>query len=106
MTRVYAQTAAEMINLWCTKKWPQDKVPGQMASTMANGDIIDAFDHVGHGTHKYIPADRLTTELGEPLGAGVFAYWKMKDESYLLLTCKGPLAWWTGLDSDKAQWGE
>jgi hypothetical protein len=32
---------------------------------------------------EYIPADRLTQDLGEPPGAGVFSYWKMYDDSYL-----------------------
>lgn len=75
-----------------------------MESTVCNGGLIDVFDHTGYGTHKYIPADRLTAELGMPEGAGVYGFWGMKDGSYLLLTCRGPLAYWSGKAEDKAEW--
>ena len=101
----YAQTAANYINAYCCMEFPKEHRAG-IASTLANGGAIDAFDHVGHGTHKYLPAERLTAELGEPQGAGVYGYWKMADGSYLLLTCRGPLAWWSGQDGDPAQWGK
>jgi hypothetical protein len=55
---------------------------------------------------EYIPADRLTQGLGEPPGAGVFSYWKMYDDSYLLRTCDGRLAHWDGTDDGKAEWCE
>lgn len=111
-----ARIAAGYINAWCRLTFAPDakrtelrsKDGEEMASTMANGSMIDAFDHTGSGTHKYIPADRLTQELGEPLGAGVYGYWRMYDGSYLLRTCRGPLAYWDGPDVEGsvAHWGE
>ncbi len=104
----YAQIAGQYMHAWCRAKWPEPMAhqtdSAQMASTMANGSMIDVFDHKGHGTHKYIPADRLTQDIGEPLGAGVYAYWKMADDSFLLLTCNGRLAHWDGTPEGKAEW--
>jgi hypothetical protein len=109
----HAAVAAGHINAYCTLKWPagsNERYPKNeaagMASTLANGGVIDAYDHEGGGSHKYIPADRLTAELGEPEHGGVYGYWRMKDGSYLLLTCRGPLAWWTGKVEDRAKWGD
>lgn len=101
---MYARIAAEYISAWCEKAF--DTNPSRMESTMANGEMIDVFDHHGHGTHKYIPADRLTEELGMPAGGGVYGYWKLADGSYLLLTCGGRLAYWSGRPEDKAEWPE
>lgn len=98
----YAQIAAQYITAWCRATYRKD--PDKMGSTMCSGTMIDAFDHTGYATHKYIPADALTEELGMPKGAGVYGTWCMKDGSYLLLTCPGDLAWWSGKDEDKAQW--
>jgi len=107
----YARQAASQINAYCQMKWKDDpKFAGaRMASTWANGSVIDAYDHDGYGTHKYIAADKFTKDLGEPAGAGVYAYWGMKDGSLLLLTCKGPLAWAPKFEEGKervAEWGE
>jgi hypothetical protein len=101
----YAKVASAMLNAWCRQKWPEDK-NADMASTMGNGPLIDAFDHKGGGSHKYIPADKLTADLDQPQGAGVFGYWKMGDDSYLLRTSAGPLAWWSGNKEEKAEWGQ
>jgi len=98
----YAQVAAQYITAWCRATYTKD--PDKMGSTMANGEMIDAFDHVGYDTHKYFPADRFTADLGEPSGAGVCGAWIMKDKSMLLLTCRGDLAWWSGKDDEKALW--
>jgi len=98
----YAKTAAQYITAWCRAIYGNK--PDRMGSTMANGSMIDAFDHKGHGSHKYIPADRLTSELGEPEGSGVYGFWAMTDGSYLLLTCRGDLAWWSGKDDEPAEW--
>lgn len=100
---MYAKTAAEYISAWCATNC---KNPERIESTLANGDMIDVFDHVGGGSHKYIPADRLTEDLGMPKGAGVYGYWRMQDGSYLLRTCPGPLAYWSGKNEDKAHWPE
>lgn len=56
-------------------------------------------DAVDSGSHKYIPADRLSAELGQPSGAGVFGYRKYDDGSYLLLTCSAGVAIWDGGES-------
>jgi hypothetical protein len=99
-----AQIAACYIHAWCRETWP-DK-GAEMASTVANGSMMDVFDHKGYGSHKHIPADRLTTDLGEAIGAGVFGYWKMYDDSYLLRTCNGRLAHWDGTDEGKAEYAK
>jgi hypothetical protein len=99
-----AQIAAQYITAWCRATYKEN--PDKMASTMANGGMMDVFDHKGHGTHKYIPADRLSHDLELEPGAGVYGYWLMQDGSYLLLTCTGALAWWSGKDEDEARWHE
>jgi hypothetical protein len=101
-----AAIAGRLLHAYCTVTWPNDENPKRMASTIANGSYIDVFDHQGGGSHKYIPADRLTDDLGEPRGAGVYGYWKMFDGSYLLRTCDGRLAHWDGTDEGKAEWCE
>ncbi len=105
---MYAQIAAEYLHAWCRAKWPtplkHQSDSAQMASTVANGGMMDVFDFKGHGTHKYIPSDKLTVDLGEPKGAGVYGYWKMADNSYLLLTCNGRLAYWNGDEEEVACW--
>lgn len=97
---MYANTAAQYIKAWCAATFND---ADRMESTMANGGMIDAFDHVGGGSHKYIPVEKLNEDLGLRQGAGVFNYWKMKDGSYLLRTCDGPLAVWYG-GEEKAFW--
>lgn len=99
-----AQQAAAQINAYCRLKWPDDR-EANMASTWAQGAVIDAYDHLGHGSHKYIPSARYTADLNEREGAGVYGYWIMADQSYLLLTCRGPLAYADTKDST-ARWGE
>lgn len=66
----YAQIAAQYITAWCRATYRED--PDEMGSTICSGGTIYAFEHVGYVTHKYIPADRLTEELGMPKGAGVY----------------------------------
>lgn len=107
----YAEQAANYIHAYCRQIWPAEKRlshhsdSAQMASTMANGEMIDCFDHSGGGSHKYIPSERWTIDLGEKIGAGVYGYWKMKDGSYLLRTCNGRLAYADNYDTP-AKWGE
>jgi hypothetical protein len=103
-----AKIAAAYIHAYCRVTWPgEDDTTGtNMASTVANGSMMDVFDHKGCGSHKYIDADKLTMDLERPLGSGVFGYWKMYDDSYILRTCDGPLAVWSGNPDDKAEWVE
>jgi len=99
---MYAKIAAEYTNLFAIARFNDVK----LASTIFNGEYADVFDHVGYGSHKYIPADKLTEDLGEPSGSGVFGYWKMADGSYVLRTCRGKLAYWSGQPDDKAMWAD
>lgn len=98
---MYAKIAATYIAAYCRETF--NKNPASMESHMANGEMMDVFDHNGHGSHKYIPADKLTEDLCMPKGAGVYGYWAMADKSYLLLTCGGRLAYWSGQATDKAE---
>lgn len=107
-----AKIAALLLHAYCRQTWPGDETktePGKagnganMASTVANS-WFEVFNHTSSGTHKYIPADKLTDDLEQPRGSGVYGYYKMADDSYVLLTCKGPLAVWSGKPEDKAEW--
>lgn len=98
----YAQVAAQYITAWCRATFKEN--PDKMGSSMASDKMIDVFDHAGSETHKYIPADRLTADLGAVSGGGVYGAWVMRDKSMLLLTCHGELAWWSGKNGDVAQW--
>lgn len=106
---MYARLAAMYIHSYCRQKWPtvedgKDHLHGtNMASTMCQGSWIDVFDVASSGTHKYIPTHKLNEDLGLRQGAGVFGYYRFKDGSYLLMTCDGPLAYWSGNADDKAK---
>lgn len=101
-----ARIAIIYVHAYCQQQWPgEGPTEGRnMASTVLTGSFLDVFDHKGTGSHKYIPADRLTKELGLPEGAGVFGYVKMYDDSYILQTCGGALAYWSGKDDEPAKW--
>lgn len=103
-----AQIAAMLVHAYCRQTWPEplrhQKDSAQMASTVLCGGFLDVFDFKSFGTHKYIPKDKLNADLGEPEGAGVFGYLRMHDDSYVLQTCDGRLATWSGKDEDKAEW--
>lgn len=105
---MYAKIAALYVHAYCREtlkpRHENDKAHGTaMATTIANGEFMDVFDHKGGGTHKYIPTEKLNNDLGFPQGAGVFGYWLMGDGSYLLRTCDGPLCVWSGKEEDKAE---
>ena len=97
---MYAKAAAQMIRSHCKTIF---KDPDSMETYWAGGMYLDCFDIVGTGSHKYIPADKLTEDLGMRQGAGVHNYAKFSDGSYLLYTCGGRLAFWSGKDEDKAE---
>lgn len=101
---MYAETAAKMISAFCQITFLDN--PEGMESIMTEGTMFDAFDYKTYGSHKYIPADRLSADLGLEPGAGVYGYWLMRDDSYLLKTTKGRLALWSGKPDDKAVWPE
>ena len=82
-----AYRMAVLIEGYCRDKWGDSL----MASTMAD-HFAGIGEGAGYGSHKYIPADEYTMHLGEPIGAGVFGYWRYSDGSSMLLTCRGPLA--------------
>lgn len=78
---------------YCQIVWPND--PG-MAKSQVDVSAMSFADFIESGSHKYIPADRLTEELGMRKGSGVFGYLKFSDGSYLLKCCNGLLASWAG----------
>jgi len=82
-----AYRMAVLVEGYCRDKWGDNL----MASTMADR-FAEIGEGAGYGSHKYIPADEYTMHLGEPIGAGVYGYWRYADSSCLLLTCRGPLA--------------
>lgn len=93
-----AHVMATLITSYCEQRWGDNL----MASTMAD-HLAQAGDGAGYGSHKYIPADEYTIALGEPLGAGVFGYWRYSDSSVMLLTCRGPLGI---VDHNGCRWAE
>lgn len=97
---MYAYAAVIYVKGYCRMTF---KNPENMESTVLSGDQLDCFDLVGTGSHKYIPTERLNNELGLPQGGGVYNYVKMKDGSYILLTCRGPLAYWSGKADEPAK---
>jgi hypothetical protein len=102
---MYARLAAQLITAWCRATAPNtDKMPDRWGSLRIDDIFSDVFDRMYRGTRKGIPAEKIDADLGEPVGEGVFGFWRMGDGSYLLLTCKGPLAFWSGKPEDKAEW--
>lgn len=97
-----ARIAAMYVGAYCRETFDRD--PDGMQSMVLNGGFADVFDHESSGSHKYIPADRLSEQLGMRPGAGVYGYWRMYDGSYILRTCRGPLAIWSGREEDPAEW--
>lgn len=94
---MYAQTTAYFIQAYCAVNFVDSS---RMESVVAEGRLIDAFDHNGYGSHKYIPTQKLNEHLKLPQGAGVYGYWFFSDGSYLLRTCPGPVAFWAGKEED------
>jgi hypothetical protein len=97
----YAKTAAEMLTLHAVACFGE----ATMGSTWAGSRAMDAFDHKGYSSSKYLPEDKLNADLGQPEGAGVFGSYLMGDGSRLLRTCNGRLAYWDGTDTGAAHWG-
>lgn len=98
---MYAKIAAVYIHAFCRETFVKD--PDSMAASMANAEMIDVFDHRGYGSHKDIPTNKLNKDLDQSKGGGVYGFWLMGDGSYLLLTCGGRLAYWSGKKEDKAK---
>jgi hypothetical protein len=85
----YAKQAVKMLNAYASGI-------GINANTIFSFEMLDCFDIVDQGSHKYIPSDELTKMLGLPVGAGVYGYVKFSDGSYVLRLCSGQLASWSG----------
>lgn len=101
-----AKIAAALIEAYCSARFPKyDSARGStMGSTVLTGNFLHVFDFQSAGSYLYIPADRLNDDLDLPHDdGGVFWYVKMHDGSYLLKTCDGPLAVWSGSMDDKAE---
>jgi hypothetical protein len=96
-----AKTAATYIAAYCRETFKTE--PHGMESYLANDEMMEAFNPKGYGSREDIPADKLTEDLGMPRVAGVYGYWAMADGSYLLQTCSGRLACWSGKATDKAE---
>lgn len=92
-----AKMVARFILAYTKHVWPDDYV--QMAKTGAPDYVGRYFSPTDAGSHKYIPADRLTADIGAKQGSGVFGYAKFDDGSYLLYTCFHGLAVWDGTDA-------
>ena len=90
---MYAECAAKLISAMA-------KGIGIDAVYLFGGNYLDCFKVLDVGTHKYIPADALTQQLGLPQSGGVFGYVRFEDNSYALKLCSGKLAYWSGNDGD------
>jgi len=100
--KMYAKVAAMYVKAYCMAVFGSE--PEAMESTMCRGEFLDAFDIVGTGSHKYIPKEMLNNDLNLPDGAGVYGYAKFSDDSYLLFTCPGKVAYWSGKPEEGAAW--
>lgn len=90
-----AERAYLLIESFCAHNFREGKaLESQMVAT-----FINCFDVQDCGSFKYIPTDRLNADLGLPNDAGIFGYVRFTDESYLLQTCDGPLAIWSGAET-------
>lgn len=98
---MYAKLASQFIALYTLSVYDDPKMESMVAPT-----VIECFNIKDSGTHKYIPAKRLSEDLGMKESEGVYGYWKFSDGSYLLKTCPGRLAYWSGSEWDMAQWSE
>ncbi len=89
-----AKMACEFVKAMAEAKFPYDakSMSKHVVEWLTFADIIDS------GSHKYIPADTLSAELGQPEGAGVYGYVQFRDKSYILLTCHAGIAYWDGPD--------
>ena len=90
---MYAQTAVSLINAYAASI-------GMKSETVAK-IVSECFDIVDEGSHKYIPSDTLSEQLGLPSNAGVYGYTKFADGSYLLKLCDFRIAWWSGKYEDQ-----
>lgn len=97
---MYAHIAALYVRAHCKQTFNNSD---GMESTVVTGGFLDVFDFKSFGSHKYIPTEKLNEDLGLPQGGGVFGYIIMADGSYLLRTCGGRLAYWSGKKEDAAQ---
>jgi hypothetical protein len=88
-----AKSAALMIMEVCKNRFPKDSMGMEHYQL---DSMASCFNIVNSGTHKYIPTEQLNADLGIPNGAGVFAYYKFKDGSYILMTCNHGLCVWDG----------
>ena len=108
-----AKLAAIICMEHCCHVWPDDWL-GMAKHDFEMLAVAGIFETESSGTHKYIPTERLNTELGLPQGGGVYGYWKFKDRQrydgekyvdipesggYVLLTCDNGLAVWAGGDN-------
>jgi len=104
-----AEYASKMITAYCRAIFVKDNgddiTSDEMGSIMTEiPSLIDTFDHIGYLSHKDLPKRLINSDLGTPIGSGIYGAWAMRDGSYLLLTCCGELAWWLGTFRDHAQW--
>ena len=97
---MYAKTATYFIQAYCVVNFVN---PTRMESVVADGILMHVFDYSSYGTHKYINSDDLTIQLGMTPGAGVYGYYLFPDGSFLLKTCPGPVAFWSGKGEDKPE---
>lgn len=94
-----AQMAAEFIQAFSKSRWPNDAVRMETGTA----DYLHSFaDIASSGSHKYIPADKLSKDIGAEEGSGVYGYMMFRDGSYLLKTCCHGVAVWEGGDDDVA----
>jgi hypothetical protein len=93
-----AITAAQLVQTYCRTIFPND--PLEMECIVAQH--LRVFKVVSSGSHKYIPADKLSKDIGAEPGSGVYGYEKMEDGSFMLYTCCHGLAVWDGKEDSPA----
>lgn len=91
-----AKMACMFVQSTAKQQFPDDAI---RMENVVLGWLTSFADIKGSGTHKYIPADRLTADIGADAGSGVYRYVEFHDGSYLLNTCKHGVAVWEGGDN-------
>jgi hypothetical protein len=98
---MYARAAAYYIRALSKTMFNE---PDRMEGHVPSFETLDCFDITDTGSHKYIPADRLSEQLGLPAGGGVYSYVRFSDNSVLLKTCPGRVAYWSGKTEDAPEY--
>lgn len=85
---------------YCQAVWPNDN---SVFAHQASLSALSFATITSSGSHKYIPADRLSEELGLRQGRGIYGFLEFEDDSILLLCSDGRIAHWDADEESKPE---